>query len=75
MVGSNFLCNFVAKINDINKMIKTMKHRDYMKPTMRVVKLRNSGMLMTSTLGVGATRGAYTHGRTSGSGTDEEVWE
>ena len=47
-MGSNFLCNFVAKINDINKMIKTMKHRDYMKPTMRVVMLRHAGMLMTS---------------------------
>ena len=26
-----------------------MKRKDYQKPTMKVVKLRNSGMLMTST--------------------------
>lgn len=52
-----------------------MNRKTYMNPTMKVVELRHTGMLMTSTLGVGATREAYTHGRTSGSGTDEEVWE
>ena len=55
----------------------TTKKRLYEKPTMKVVKLRHAGMLMTSDpSGVSAQRSSYTHGRTDGgSGTDEEVWQ
>ena len=48
--------------------------REYGRPTMKVVELRHTGMLMTS--GFGASRNSYSHGRTDGSeSTDEEVWE
>ena len=51
--------------------------KDYTRPTIKVVKLRHTRMLMTSDpVGVGAQRSSYTHGRTDGgSGTDEEVWQ
>ncbi len=55
-----------------------MKRKDYTRPTMKVVELRHTGMLMGSDgpAGVGAQRSSYTHGRTDGgSGTDEEVWQ
>lgn len=56
----------------------TMKRRDYTKPTMQVVMLRHSGMLMVSNTRLSASRTSYEHGRSDGesvSGTDEEVWE
>lgn len=50
-----------------------MKRKDYQKPTMRVVKLQHTQMLMTS--GVGAEREGYQRGRSSGSGEGEEIWQ
>lgn len=52
-----------------------MKRQNYLKPTMQVVELRHTGMLMTS--GFGATRDGYDHGNSSdpsSSSTEEEVW-
>ena len=52
-----------------------MMKRDYQKPTMKVVQLRHTGMLMGSDLrGFGAQRSSYTYGRTTSTG-DEDVWE
>ena len=54
-------------------MMKAKK--DYKRPTMKVVMLRNAGMLMTSDpRGFGAQRSSYTYGRTTSTG-DEDVWE
>ena len=51
-----------------------MKRKDYTKPTMKVVELRHTGMLMTSGKGVNASRSSYSYGRTTDTG-DEDVWE
>ena len=52
-----------------------MKRKDYTKPTMKVVQLRHTRMLMTSDpRGFGAQRSSYTYGRTTSTG-DEDVWE
>ena len=37
-----------------------MKRKDYQKPTMKIVKLRHTGMLMTSD-GLNASRGSYSN--------------
>lgn len=54
-----------------------MKRKDYQKPTMRVVKLQHTQMLMTS--GVEASRNNYVRGNSSGSSstvpTEPEVWD
>ena len=38
--------------------------KEYRRPEMLVVKLRHTGMLMTSPNGVDASRSIYSHGRT-----------
>ncbi|MBO4718762.1 MAG: hypothetical protein J5658_02705 [Prevotella sp.] len=52
-----------------------MKRKDYMKPTMQVVKLRQTGMLMQSTRGI---RDSYSNGNADvdqSEKDDQGVWE
>ena len=71
--NNRIMANFAPRNSLIIKMI--MKRRDYTKPTMKVVMLRHSGMLMVSNTRLSASRTNYEHGRTDGlNSTDEEVW-
>ena len=51
-----------------------MTRKDYEKPTMQVVKLQHTQMLMTSTEGVGAQRSGY-GAANQGFEEGDDVWE